>query len=394
MSIDIHSTQTCDLLYLLGCALHGVTPDANRVVGMDLGALYQLSHMQSLTAMCYMGLAPALSTEQQKFPLIAKWRQDKDLSIRKNLLLDTARAEITARMEAAGIWYIPLKGVLLKSMYPAEGMRQMSDNDILHDPARRQDVQAIMLTLGFELAPGTVHDTYQKLPIYNFEMHRGLFTENQFPVMAQYYNAVLAHICSDEIAPCARALSDEDAYIYNTAHAFKHFSYGGTGLRFLIDCYVYLAAKGATMDRAYLDRELATLGLTEFEAMSRHLSAALFDAPVTPAILNALSEEDQKTLADCMQAGTYGNYDLYARNELHRMAGNQNGRITTATRLRYYWSRLWPSQELCQTRYPFFAKWRICKPFLMVFRLVRGLFKRGRFIKAEIKSVERTGRKN
>ena len=53
--------------------------------------------------------------------------------MRKALLFDAERKGILDFMEQRGIWYLPLKGVVLKDYYPAVGMRQMSDNDILYD---------------------------------------------------------------------------------------------------------------------------------------------------------------------------------------------------------------------------------------------------------------------
>lgn len=47
--------------------------------------------------------------------------------------------------EKAGIWYLPLKGVILKEMYPVYGIRQMADNDILFDFTYRKEVKDIFL---------------------------------------------------------------------------------------------------------------------------------------------------------------------------------------------------------------------------------------------------------
>ncbi len=55
----------------------------------------------------------------------------KNKAIRKVMLLDRERQQIFSKLDEAGIWYVPLKGVLLKEMYPVFGMRQMADNDIL-----------------------------------------------------------------------------------------------------------------------------------------------------------------------------------------------------------------------------------------------------------------------
>ena len=78
---------------------------------------------------------------------------------------------------------MPLKGVILKELYPKIGMRQMSDNDILFDETYRKDVVRFMKNKGYHLKSGiNAHcDEWVKEPVYNFEMHLNLFVEsNEF----------------------------------------------------------------------------------------------------------------------------------------------------------------------------------------------------------------------
>ena len=59
-------------------------------------------------------------------------------------------ASIFAKMRNAGIWYMPLKGTVLKDCYPQFGMREMADHDILFDASRADDVKAIMIEMGYD----------------------------------------------------------------------------------------------------------------------------------------------------------------------------------------------------------------------------------------------------
>ncbi len=87
---------------------------------------------------------------------------------------------------------MPLKGTLLKDLYPKTGMREMADSDILFDASRCGDVKRIMKSLGFEIkAYGTdPHDSYLKPPVSNFEMHRKLFDDSFDKRIAEYYKDV------------------------------------------------------------------------------------------------------------------------------------------------------------------------------------------------------------
>jgi len=98
-------------------------------------------------------------------------------AVRKNILLDAERTAIFERFEQQGIWYMPLKGSILKELYPENGMREMADNDILYDSTKQAEVKKIMLSMGYsaESVGKSHHDVYMKPPVLNFELHTLLF---------------------------------------------------------------------------------------------------------------------------------------------------------------------------------------------------------------------------
>ena len=113
------------MLYLTSCALNNVIPDKNKIESMNLENLFEMCQFHSLTCIVCMAL------ESVGMELPEYWTQAK--AIRKVLLLDAERRKIFNFMDKNGIWYMPLKGVILKEYYPSIGMRQISDNDILCD---------------------------------------------------------------------------------------------------------------------------------------------------------------------------------------------------------------------------------------------------------------------
>ena len=160
-----------DLVYLAACAVNGQIPEKSRTDGMDLSLVYEAAQNHKLAAAAGMALESAGIRNGAFVQAVAK-------AMRKNALLDADRAELTRKLEEAGIWYMPLKGAILKDLYPRYGMREMADNDILVDATRAQDVGRIMQELGFEVkeAGKGHHDEYRKPPVSNFEIHRMLFS--------------------------------------------------------------------------------------------------------------------------------------------------------------------------------------------------------------------------
>ena len=172
-----------DLRYLAACAVNRIAPEQQKIEAMNLEKLHIMSKSHSLGAL----VAAVLSDAGVE--VSPEWREEKERAVRRNILFDGERARILAFMEREGIWYLPLKGVILKELYPRLGLREMADNDILFDSSRQDDVVAFMEQSGYRV--GSVgkgaHDTYYKAPIFNFELHTRMFAENMSETVRDYY---------------------------------------------------------------------------------------------------------------------------------------------------------------------------------------------------------------
>ena len=217
-----------DLVYLTACALRGETPEVQRMEAMDLNAVFSLARNHSLSAVSAYAIESFCKANKEhpvaQNSVAGMWVQDKLQAIRKNLLLDVERERILAYLEQIGCWHMPLKGVFLQQIYPRAGMRQMSDNDILIDPAFRKTVEAYMLENGYEMNSDgrDIHDEFLKKPVYNFEMHAALLPRQHSDVRADYYQNVKEKLIRDREDKHSYHFSDEDFYIFMTVHAAKH----------------------------------------------------------------------------------------------------------------------------------------------------------------------------
>ena len=338
---------------------------------LDLDKLLRVCEYHCLTAMVCMAL------EYNGITPDAKWAEARAKSIRKNMLLDAERAQITAFLEQEHIWYMPLKGSVLKDLYPKIGMRQMADNDILFDASRSNDVRMIMEDLGFTLEGSfgiSVHDHYNKPPVLNFEMHRALFGVSHDRSIVEYYQNVKNRLIRDEGSQYGYHFTDEDFYIYVIAHEYKHYKGSGTGLRSLLDTYVYCNAKWNTLDHEYLDAEFEKLGVKDFEAQNRSLAMHLFG-------LETLTAEDEKMLDFMLSAGTYGTTETRVANGIEKFEGKGFGKV------RYLLRRVFLPLDQVREWFPLFIKIPILLPFLPLFRGVRGLIRRRKQLKVEWDAV-------
>ena len=355
------------LLYLTACGIQNKAPDKAKLAGTDMQALLAMSRSHSLSALVCTALEASGAEEPDDF------RQDKAKAIRKDLLLDAERSRICSFLEEHGIWYMPLKGVILKELYPGVGLRQMADNDILYDAAFQQDVLAFMQTSGYtpESIGKSHHDTYLKEPIYNFELHTMLFGQDS--EFHSYYADVKERLVQDADKAYSYHFTDEDLFLYFLAHAYKHASHAGTGLRTLLDCYVFLRVH-PDIDRAYLERELKTLGIHSFAEKMGTLACQVFTDPEAP-----LTEEQQALLRFYLHSGTYGTMEQAVQ---HRTE-------TLGTGWKYFWKRLFPGLAFYKAQYPFCYRHRLLLPAAWLLRLLRGMTVRRKYVLMELKALHR-----
>lgn len=382
-----------DMIYLTACALHGVRPDAVRISEMDLQALYDAAMRHMMTVVVYTALEEGAAFKNAAPEIVKKWKDAKNKAIRKNMLLEEESQRIFDFMEGQGIWYMPLKGSVLKQLYPGYGMRQMSDVDILFDSSYQLVIKKYMTGRGYEtemFGKGS-HDVYKKTPVYNFEMHRLLFGKWCDPVWVMYYSKVKDRLKKDADNLCGYHFSDEDFYVYFITHAYKHYDGYGTGLRSLMDCYVYLSKKEDSLDWSYIQTELEGLKIAEFEKQCRFLSKKLF---CNAALENVeyLTEKERKQAAEFLETGVYGSCQKRVEKGMKEILvrGEMSG---LKSRWKYYLHRLFPDMEWYQVNEPFCFRHRWFIPFFCFYRVLRGMTVRRKMLIQEIRIVRRIRRK-
>ena len=379
-----------DMLYLANCALCDMVPQKEVMEVMDLAAVYATAKNQTMAAVAFYGLENWLnSPESESFEvdedLLKKWQQTRDMAIRKNTMLDIAREQLFAYMDEHEIWHMPLKGSLLKDMYPKLGMRQMADNDILIDAAYRKQVFDYMVGLGYEgkYHDAAAHDEFLKKPFYNFEIHNVLVSQNKLPAFAEYYKNIKDKLIKAE--GYAYYFRDEDFYIYMMAHAYKHHSGSGNGVRHIMDVKVFLDKK-PSLDWQYINCELEKLEIAEYEATVRTLADKIFDSNcrIPNEIKTLLKTDELDLLSFSLGAGTYGTIEIRVENNWKKYAKGKQA--TLINKFKYFWGRLtW--EEALYSEFPKLAKYKILHPVLYVLRAIKVLICRRDRLSAEIKVV-------
>ena len=381
-------TQTSKhLLYLIACALQGTSAQEEILADVDLKQLLLMARKHSVASMVSMALEKTVILANADEAAKKQWLESKNKAIRKNMLLDAERKAILHELEIQGIWYMPLKGSILKDWYPKPGMREMADNDILFDPSGRKQVREIFQNRGYKtvsFGKGN-HDAYEKAPIYNFEMHVSLFHE-MYKELAEQYENVKEHLLPVDGTAYQFAFTPEDFYVFVLAHAHKHYSHSGTGIRTLADIYVLDRHLGDILDRDEVEQKLTQLGIAEYEQLSRVLAEKLFSA-VRPLAEIELTEDEKEMLLYYCAATTYGTIDNRVNHRLLELQEDSED-ITLRTKLKYCCIRLFPGREFCKFAYPFVYKHPWTMPFFWVWRIVYKSIANKKNLQQELKALK------
>lgn len=365
-----------DVLYLTACAVNDVKP-AEQCLAACREEPGRLEELYRSSRAHYLDTLTGMALKETGIPLPARWEETLAKTLRKELLFDTERARILSFMEQTGIWYLPLKGIVLKDFYPKAGTRQMSDNDILFDAMYADKVAEYMHSLGYETisAGRGVHDVYVKPPVYNFEMHRALYGSTGKPGWKEYYDSIKGRLLPTEGTRYGYHMRDEDFYVYIVSHAYKHYSGGGTGLRTLLDFYLFLREKEAEMDFDYVRQECGILGLTGFEESVRGMSRRLFSREAALVYTqnypeDRLSAQELETLQYYLSSGVYGSFEHEIQNRMNKYRDKDGGFSLG----KYYLRRLFPEMKIYQNFFPFFYRHKYLLPVAWLYRLFRLLF--------------------
>lgn len=387
-------TSYARIMYLVACALSDKCPDLAQLRGVDLEKLHSVAKKHSLGSLVCDALERVgLATDEM--------RRDFNMSIRKIMLLDAEREAILAELERQKIRHMPLKGVIMKELYPKIGLREMTDNDILFDECDRERVRDVFLARGYDVkyyCMNQTHDVYIKDPVYNYEMHVSLIRPMALgEEIINFFDSSMDRSLPDGDGEYRRRMSDEDFYLFMKVHEYKHYIHSGIGLRLFADTFLYMKNFGDKLDFEYMHGHFEKMGLSDYERTSRSLAMKLMDVDTAARLSlgesDILTEEELEMFSYCSASGSYGLLTQEVENGIKRVEKESEGR--RFLKLRYIVRRLFPQESYYETWYPFAYKHKWARPFIVVWRFLKVLFRTPkRIIIPFITVIKYKGKKN
>ena len=274
---------------------------------------------------------------------------------------------LSSVFQKAEIPFVPLKGAVIRRLYPEPWMRTSCDIDILIHPEDTKRAKALLMNnLGYRFEKHAYHELSMYSPSgVHLELHFTIeeHTETLDRVLKNSWNY------AEPLKEGSFCYRFQNAFLvfYSVAHAAYHFKGGGCGIRPFID--QLLLEQKVDYDRAVYQSLIREAKLEPFEEQFLRLTRIWF------------SNEEHNDLTRRME-----DYILSA-NIYGSLENRETVRLLKRGRWGNLWFRIWlPYRELV-TKYPSLKGKRVLQLFYEIRRWF-SIFKRGKMkkIRKEIKT--------
>lgn len=366
------------LINIIGSALSGrqnILPD-----DFDFNKAVQIAKKHQIVPIVYYGAIKCGISEseplmQELFVLTCQY-----ISVSEKQMYELNR--IFDAFDNAKIDYMPLKGTLLKKMYPKPEMRPMGDADILiRYEQYNGEIIPLMQELGFKEGRVSDNELVWEKPYAYIELHRRLIPSYNTDYYSYYGDGWrLANVMSGT----RYAMTDEDQMIYLFTHFAKHYRDAGIGIRHLVDIWVY-REQHKNMDEKYIESQLKLLQIYDFYVNIIDTLEVWF------------ADNQENSISDFItkivfNSGVYGTEEAHALSDalkLSKKTGNKR-----KIKLKKLFSEIFPSYEYMCKRYNCLRGKEILLPIFWFVRLIDALIFRGKNIQQKRKQIEYINKNN
>lgn len=364
----IYGIYTCRLL---SSVLNDTEPVA-MPEGMTLEGLYAYQKEQDVSNMAYIALKKLGYTDEQ----LGEFQEDYKLNVLREARFELGGQQIFDAFEKAGIPFLTLKGAILKYYYPNPALRTFTDIDI-YVGERFYDAEQILFKLGYEKTGFDEHNDvgYTKKPSLHIELHKDLFPDDYD--FEGYFDEPYQHTELKEGYKYYHAYKTDDFFIHVLCHLYKHFTFGGCGLRQYLD--IYVMTQKMELDMEYIRSELRSFGMEGFLDTTLKLNRFFFDGEKPDDELIEIAEF-------VFNNSTFGN----AENRLVLDYDKGHGeKRTLLGNISYFADRWQLKYSQMIPRYKVLKYLPFLLPFCWAHKLITALLFRRNVIKASVDDVSK-----
>ena len=266
--------------------------------------------------------------------------------------------ELKIAFRDAGLWFIPVKGILIAEEYPVPELRVMGDIDIIISKDERRPVENLLKTLGWRETSRT-GDTVS-------------YENATCSVDVKAAGSSDTGITEPPEGSAGEIIPDRNEHlVYLIAHLANHIKETGCGIRQFLDLAIFLKTGGTDGERV---RDLIeNRGFSTFAAYAFGLTEKWFGTPAPYSAGETDPEVSGRLGDEVMSGGVFGRQN--SENGLLFSAKNASD---GAGPVRIFFRRLFPPYR--QMRLFGYCGWLNGRPYLLpvawIVRLFRCVFTR------------------
>ena len=337
---------------------------------MTLEELYAYQKDQDVSNMAYV----ALKKLGYKAAELSSFAEDYKLNVLREARFELAGQQVFDAFEKAGIDFLPLKGALLKNLYPNPALRTFTDIDI-YVGDKIGEAEKVLFELGYEKTGAEDHNdvSYTKKPSIHIELHRDLFPDDYD--FEGYFDEPFKHTELKDGYGHFHVYRTDDFFIHVLCHLYKHFTFGGCGLRQYLDIYVMTKKLG--LDLEYISSELESFGMSGFLETTLTLNRFFFDGEKP-------TEETVEIADFVLNNTTFGSADIRLVLDYDKGHGEKRSMWGNIMYFADRWQLKYSQMKL---RYRFLKYLPFLLPFCWIHRFFAALLFRRNVIKSSVNDV-------
>lgn len=338
-------------------------------------AAWPIIKAQGLTTLVYAGaINCGLSREE---PFLKKiWPHYLRHALHGERQMAAVKA-VLGTFEENGIDYLPLKGCVMKPMYPAPELRVMGDADILIRQEQYERIIPMVEAMGFRLNRTGQHEYEWRNDVLVLELHQYMISPAETDLFSFFGTGWERAVRQEGSCWC---MTLEDMWIFLFAHMAKHYRNCGIGSRHMVDLYVFRRTH-PELNESQVEAAMKKLGLLEFyRNILRLLEVWFGDAPADP-VTEFITEY-------VFSGGSFGLPENGVQTEAVKASGTENQ--IRGSRIRTVLRKLFPRGKSFENRYPILKRFPVLYPILWLWRWIDVLLHRPGRIKSQIRIAANT----
>lgn len=260
------------------------------------------------------------------------------------------------QFEKHGIQYMPIKGAVLKSMYPQPELRMMGDADIMIHQEQYPQIREALLSLGLQEKLIRDHECTWCNGDFKLELHRRLIPSYNKDYYSYYGDGW--HLAQPNEQGSACYMGAEDHFIYLLVHFAKHYRDGTISAKNLCDFWVWRRVY-PDMNEAYLQEQLQKLKLLDFYKNILDLLDVWFEGATPTEAVEILTHT-------AFQGGIYNVEESEIASYL--LKRSVEGNSLSEGRGKWFLRKVFPAAIALHRRYPVLKKYPVLLPVIWVWR--------------------------